>query len=369
MRGVNSSVFVRSPFDVADPSLIETLKLKMKYNDGFVAYLNGTEVAKRNAPTSIAGITVADSIADWSTNPDVTVNGWSYGYYNKTLDPDGTYSGGPDLTLFPHDGLGNSPTDFWTGTGWDWFAGNPPWTELFQETVHPNGINNGDEHWVVRRWSATVDANLKARVRFRKTNVNGGDGVRVMLYHNSVQVYSQTIVGADGVGRDDTVDIPDVFIGDTLDLVLTSGDAGQDGADGSAYSVVYFEGEPSIPWDGAATATRTTTETIAPQVLDVTSFIPLLRTGANVLAIQGFSASANDNEFVVNAELLANRIPTAVNDAVVAAADTTATYPASLLLANDSDVDGDRLLLVGVTPSYSTTQGGSVRLFGNTVVY
>ncbi len=49
MLGVNASAFVRIPFNVADPTAINTLDLRMKYDDGFVAYLNGVEVARRNA--------------------------------------------------------------------------------------------------------------------------------------------------------------------------------------------------------------------------------------------------------------------------------------------------------------------------------
>jgi hypothetical protein len=45
-----SSAFVRLPFTLADPSIFTTLTLRMKYDDGFVAYLNGTEVARRNTP-------------------------------------------------------------------------------------------------------------------------------------------------------------------------------------------------------------------------------------------------------------------------------------------------------------------------------
>jgi hypothetical protein len=379
MKGVNPSVYIRIPFNVSNPAAIDTLKLKLKYNDGFAAYLNGVEVGKRNAPTAIAGITVADSMADWSNNPDVTVNGWSYGYYDQSLDSDGTYSGGSDLTPFPHDGGGYSATDFWnpTANGYDWFQGNPPWTELYSEGTHPNHPNGAavdpnnvatHQHWTIRRWTATVDANLKARIRFRKTNAGCGDGVRVMLFHGASQVYSQTIQFNDTIGRDDTVDLPDVFIGDSIDILLGPGDA-NDFCDGSAFSLVLFEGEPTIPWNGAATASRTTTETITPSVFDLTSFIPQLTAGANVLAIQGFNAAVSDNEFVINAELLANQLPTAVNDTVAAAVDTTTTYTAATLLANDIDPDGDRLLLVGVSPGYTTAQGGAVRLYGDTVRY
>lgn len=54
MYGVNSSAYIRVPFTVSSLSSISTLALRMKYDDGFVAYLNGTQVASRNAPTTPA---------------------------------------------------------------------------------------------------------------------------------------------------------------------------------------------------------------------------------------------------------------------------------------------------------------------------
>jgi len=54
MYGVNSTVYLRHEFNATAPSADELaeLILKMKYDDGFVAYLNGSEVARRNAPAS-----------------------------------------------------------------------------------------------------------------------------------------------------------------------------------------------------------------------------------------------------------------------------------------------------------------------------
>ncbi|MEL6104539.1 MAG: lamin tail domain-containing protein [Planctomycetota bacterium] len=52
LLGVNSSAFLRVPFDVNDTSSIESLTLRMRHDDGFVAYLNGVEVARHNAPAT-----------------------------------------------------------------------------------------------------------------------------------------------------------------------------------------------------------------------------------------------------------------------------------------------------------------------------
>ncbi|MCG8599936.1 MAG: lamin tail domain-containing protein [Verrucomicrobiales bacterium] len=53
-RGNNPSAFVRIPFEVANPSELEFLKLRLRYDDGFIAYLNGTQVATRNLATTPA---------------------------------------------------------------------------------------------------------------------------------------------------------------------------------------------------------------------------------------------------------------------------------------------------------------------------
>jgi hypothetical protein len=46
----NASAFSRTTFTVDDPAVLETLALDARYDDGFVAYLNGVEIVRRNAP-------------------------------------------------------------------------------------------------------------------------------------------------------------------------------------------------------------------------------------------------------------------------------------------------------------------------------
>jgi hypothetical protein len=54
LYGKNSSLLLRIPFDLSGPMFFEDLTLQMRYADGFVAYLNGMEVARRNAPQTIS---------------------------------------------------------------------------------------------------------------------------------------------------------------------------------------------------------------------------------------------------------------------------------------------------------------------------
>jgi CotH kinase protein/Lamin Tail Domain len=51
MRNTNQTVYIRVPFVIEDPSAIKTLTLRMRYDDGMIAYINGQEVARDNAPT------------------------------------------------------------------------------------------------------------------------------------------------------------------------------------------------------------------------------------------------------------------------------------------------------------------------------
>ena len=52
MYNKNESLYLRYAFDVDDPDAIGQLRLRMKYDDGFVAHLNGQRVASANAPTN-----------------------------------------------------------------------------------------------------------------------------------------------------------------------------------------------------------------------------------------------------------------------------------------------------------------------------
>jgi hypothetical protein len=54
MLGINASAFVRAQFTLSDPASLNSLSLRLRYDDGFIAYLNGTEIARRNAPSSPA---------------------------------------------------------------------------------------------------------------------------------------------------------------------------------------------------------------------------------------------------------------------------------------------------------------------------
>ena len=65
MYGQNATAFLRLAFSATALTVneIAQLTLKMKYDDGFVAYLNGVEVARRNAPDTVSWNSLATNIA------------------------------------------------------------------------------------------------------------------------------------------------------------------------------------------------------------------------------------------------------------------------------------------------------------------
>jgi len=50
MRGINASIYIRIPFNLNDASGISDLTLRMKWEDGFIAHLNGKKIQSLSAP-------------------------------------------------------------------------------------------------------------------------------------------------------------------------------------------------------------------------------------------------------------------------------------------------------------------------------
>ncbi len=67
MLNVNASGYFRLPFNVTDTSAIDAMTLKMKYDDGFQAYLNGIPVAGGNVPAALTWNSAASAA---SSNSD-----------------------------------------------------------------------------------------------------------------------------------------------------------------------------------------------------------------------------------------------------------------------------------------------------------
>ena len=101
MQGRNATAYLRVPFEVEDPGLLDTLTLRLKYDDGFVAWLNGTEVANSNAPQALRW----DSVAT-RENPVEQVlifEGFNVSSFRDALSPGANVLAIQGLNLSPGD--------------------------------------------------------------------------------------------------------------------------------------------------------------------------------------------------------------------------------------------------------------------------
>src|SRR5262245_9081804 len=62
MSNLNASAYVRLPITIGDPSNIVQLNVRLRYDDGFVAWVNGVEVARANAPDPLAFNSAATAV-------------------------------------------------------------------------------------------------------------------------------------------------------------------------------------------------------------------------------------------------------------------------------------------------------------------
>ena len=77
MMGNNQSVYARVPFTISDPADYEFYTLRLKYEDGVIVYLNGTQVFADNVPDPVgwqsgAPLNRPDSIAQQFRDIDIT---------------------------------------------------------------------------------------------------------------------------------------------------------------------------------------------------------------------------------------------------------------------------------------------------------
>lgn len=75
MYQTNSSAYVRVPLEIDDPSVFNQLKLDLNYDDGFVAYMNGVEIARRNAPGETGVALPFDATATRTRSDDLAIAG------------------------------------------------------------------------------------------------------------------------------------------------------------------------------------------------------------------------------------------------------------------------------------------------------
>ncbi len=69
MKSVNASAWLRMPFIASE--VFDQVTLRLRYDDGFVAYVNGVEVARRNAPAGQPGWNGSATASHAGTNEEI----------------------------------------------------------------------------------------------------------------------------------------------------------------------------------------------------------------------------------------------------------------------------------------------------------
>lgn len=70
MDGINASIYIRMSFDLDDFSEADLFELAVRYDDGFVAWLNGVEIARDNVPEAVLWNSEAER-SHSATRPEV----------------------------------------------------------------------------------------------------------------------------------------------------------------------------------------------------------------------------------------------------------------------------------------------------------
>ncbi|MCA9213834.1 MAG: hypothetical protein KDB27_12270, partial [Planctomycetales bacterium] len=204
--------------------------------------------------------TIASTEDDWSFAGEQGANGWTYGYFNVSLDGDPfeeDYGYGTDAFINFED-----EEDDWTwdGNKWDSTLGNVPWTEVGQTTGHPNGDNNGDVHFVIRRWESDHEGEVEISSTLYKTNVNCGNGTSVHVFQNGELIDTISVEGNQGSTDPETSTIKATLAnGDIIDFALSPQGPDEtfaDGCDGSFWTLDIFEATSGVEGDFNANGER-----------------------------------------------------------------------------------------------------------------
>ena len=140
MYGSNATAYVRIPFTASDSDAWDSLQLLVRYDDGFVAYLNGHLIASANAPASPAWNSAATQrhldpqAVQWSAFDVSAARAWLQPGNNVLAIQALNIAATNTDFLMQAQLVGQSITD--TAAGWRYFTGPTPGA--------PNGTSTND---------------------------------------------------------------------------------------------------------------------------------------------------------------------------------------------------------------------------------
>jgi hypothetical protein len=350
----SSVVHLRYPFEADLARRLDQLLLRVRYDAGFIAYLNGHPVAVRGITDSVA---LADSIRDWREEGDEGPDTWLSGYVARSPGQGLVYDPADLQAFFQLDAAGDD-RPFWNGAGWDWPDGDPPWTRVYRETVHPNGPVPGPEHWAARRWVASSGMDALARLRLSKENTTCGDGVMAAIYRGAELLYSGEVGAWNDGGIDVAVPVLDLNPGETIDFVVGAG--ADHYCDGTRMQATLLPAriDPSV--EPGAVEPREPDAIGRTETLDLSHHLALLQHGENVLAFQCLGSPTGDASLVLVPRLIANAAPEPPGAELICEPPLDGAVSVSSVTRSTFDADGDPLTVVDVFVPGAPENGAEV---------
>jgi len=359
MRNQNASAFIQVPFSVSgNPADIQSLKLRMRYDDGFVAWLNGTEIARRRAPASPQwnSAAVTSLVARWTMDSadiaGTTVKDIAGGYHGTAMNGPGSTAGVLNEAILFAGGDNNSNSQYINlaahistiaaltqGSITAWVKPDPylPTTPIHDVysifTVSNGSVGTGEMRFYVNntndanrgkliygRRSATANAAVDGSLMSSSANLFDGNWHHVAATVTSaglVTLYIDGVPegnsGADTIGFLNIISANSAAIGRNRDNTAPATPleiAGQWFFDGAMDDVRLYNA-PLTAAEVAALATQAPgASELQDEVIDLSAQTNLLVTGSNMLAIQGLNASAGDAAFLILPELTREELST-----------------------------------------------------------
>ena len=223
LQGINTSLVFRRTFSVPNPALYSSYLLRMKYEDGFVAYLNGTEIGR----TNFLGTPVYNSKATTAVD-ETLVNSWT----DFTIPPSAVRTGTNVLAI---QGLNSSTSssDFLLLPEITATTGLVAAGEVYFSPPTPNSLNVGGSAGPVA-YDATPAHPLVSRPLGNGTSPPMTVTVRVIKTKNTISavraIHRTMWNGETTVALNDTGSAPDTIAGDGVysgNLPTTAPTAGQ----------------------------------------------------------------------------------------------------------------------------------------------
>jgi hypothetical protein len=330
MYGRSNSVFARIEFNYDGSKNFEKLELQMRYDDGFIAYLNGTEVCRSNNITnSTPGSAAANSHEAASEYEKFDITSFKQllviGKNVLAIHGINMSTTSSDMLVLPKL-IGRFNRTIYTAIpAWYTTDGSDPRLYSAREptTISKNLIPESAAKKAFVPTEA-ISNDWRSSTTFNDSNWISGSGGVGYETETGYEYNIQTNVKAQMYGKNTScyIRIPFTFTDDinnisALILKMRYDDGFVAYLNGTQILRVNFNSPSSPVWNSAATTSRSDSQAIFFVNFNISYYLPYLHQGQNILAIHGLNyGSSTDPDFLISTELSATVITSPGNSGI-----------------------------------------------------